>query len=426
MELTTNVIYCGDCLAKLKEIPDESVDLIYIDPPFSSNRNYVAFWEEQQKRSFEDRFENVRAYLNYMEPRLKQLYRVLKPTGSFYYHCDWHASHYIKITLDRDDMFGYQNFRNEIIWFYRGGGASKKRFARKHETILLYTKGEKWTFNLDAVRTPYSPDVLSSLPSRYDKSYRRNKVYSGYRPHPLGKIPDDVWLIQPIMPSDKKERLGYPTQKPLALMETIIKASSSEGDVVLDAFCGCGTTLVAAQREKRRWIGIDISPTACRVVAKRLETACGIKEGIDFCIRDLPKTIEELRMYPAFEFQNWVINALGGVPSKVKVRDGGIDGKLYPIEDIQKSKAKGIDLFGDIDKYIPIQVKRTSQVGRPDIENFEVAMRRDGRNIGIFVGFSFSRDALKEMRRAERQEELKIEPITVGSILQRELNGLLR
>ncbi|MFH1032030.1 MAG: DNA methyltransferase [Chloroflexota bacterium] len=423
--MDTNVIYCGDCLLKLKEIPDDSVDLIYIDPPFSSNRNYVAFWQEQEKRHFEDRFENVSAYLDYMHPRVKELYRVLKPTGSFYYHCDWHASHYIKVMLDRDDLFGYRNFQNEIIWYFRGGGASKRRFAKKHEVIFLYTKGEKWTFNLDEVRQPYSADVINSLPSRYDKSYRGDKVYSGYKPNPLGKIPDDVWPIQPIMPSDKKERLGYPTQKPLALLENIIKASSNEGDIVLDAFCGCWTTIVKAQLLERKWIGIDISPTACRVVAKRLEDTTGIKEGKDFIIKDLPKTVEELRVYPAFEFQNWAVNALGGVPNKIRVRDKGIDGKLYPIEDIKKEKKEGLDLFGDIDRYIPIQVKRTDQVGRPDIENFEVAMKRDKREKGIFIGFDFSRDALQEIRRAEREEGLLIEPKTVSQIVEDQLDKSL-
>ena len=130
--METNVIYCGDCLLKLKEIPSDSIDLIYIDPPFSSNRDYVAFWQEQEKRHFEDRFENVRAYLDYMEPRLKELHRVLKPTGNFLYHCDWHASHYIKVLLDRDDLFGYRNFQNEVVWYYRGAGISPKRFARRH------------------------------------------------------------------------------------------------------------------------------------------------------------------------------------------------------------------------------------------------------------------------------------------------------
>ena len=212
----------------------------------------------------------------------------------------------------------------------------------------------------------------------------------------------------------------------MALLERIIKASSNEGDIILDSFCGCGTTLIEAQKLGRKWIGIDISPTACRVMAKRLQDYCGIKEGLGFWIKDLPKTIDELRQYPAFEFQNWAINAIGGVPSRIKVRDGGIDGKLYPIEDIKKEKAEGIDMFGEIDRYIPIQVKRTDQVGRPDIDNFEVAMKRDGRNRGIFVGFDFSRDAEKEIRRADREEGLQIETMLVSEILERQLNSWLK
>jgi len=414
--LETSVIYCGDCLTKLKDIPSESVDLIYIDPPFSSNRNYVAFWQEQEKRHFEDRFENVRAYLEYMEPRLKELYRVLKATGSFYYHCDWHASHYIKVLLDSDFLFGYRNFQNEIIWWYKTQGASKRRFARKHDTIFFYSKTDKWEFN-----------------TQYEKSYMMHKYGfkgSNFKIEPeTGRqynivIAKDIWEI-PALQSATSQKLGYPTQKPEALLERIIRASSNEGDTVLDAFCGCGTTLVVAQREKRRWIGIDISPTACRLMANRLEDNFYIKEGKDFWIKDLPKTVEELRQYPPFEFQNWAINAIGGVPSKVKVRDGGIDGKLYPIEDIRKEKTEGIDLFGDIDRYIPIQVKRTDQVGQPDIDSFETAMKRDKRNKGIFVGFDFSRDAEKEIRRVQREEGLEIQPITVSQIVDSQMDKRL-
>jgi len=432
MTMETNVIYCGDCLNKLRDIPNESVDLIYIDPPFSSNRNYVAFWQEQEARHFEDRFENVRAYIDYMIPRVEELYRVLKQTGSFYYHCDWHASHYIKMILDSDKLFGYPNFQNEIIWHYTVGGKSQRRFARKHDTILFYTKGSEYTFNGKAVGVPRKTGVHSmggkigtdEQGRRYqDKRTKEGKYYRYYLDE--GKIPEDVWLMESIQSQDK-ERLGYPTQKPEALLERIIKASSNEGDVVLDAFCGCGTTLVVAQREKRRWIGIDISPTACRVMAKRMESNFYMKEGKDFWVRDLPKTAEELRQYPPFEFQNWAINAIGGVPSKVKVRNGGIDGKLYPVEDIKKEKAEGLDLFGDIDRYIPIQTKRTEQVGRPDIENFEVAMKRDKRNKGIFVGFDFSRDALSEIRRAGRDEGLEIEPITVAQIVEQQMDKRLK
>jgi len=468
--MDTNVIYCGDCLIKLKDIPDESIDLIYIDPPFSSNRNYVAFWQEQEKRRFEDRFENVRSYIDYMTPRLKEMYRVLKSTGSFYYHCDWHASHYIKILLDSDYLFGYHNFRNEIIWQRYGAHNDPKRFGRVTDTILFYSKSDNYIFN--PIRTEYSESHISTRFNKRDPDGRRfwpntclapggrgpRYVWNGheanwrftrekieeldangeiyysksgipYRKNYLdkleGQLVQNLW-IDIKMTRSGKERLGYPTQKPEKLLERIITASSNEGDIVLDAFCGCGTTPVVAQRDNRKWIGIDISPTSCRVMAKRLEDNFKLEEGKDFYVKDLPKTAEELRQYPAFEFQNWAVNALGGVPSKAKVRDGGIDGKLYPIEDIQKTKVEGMDLFGEIDRYIPIQVKRTDQVGRPDIENFEVAMKRDGRKQGIFVGFDFSRDAEKEVRRAEREEDLEIELIKVSGIIEKQLNGRLK
>lgn len=421
MELETSIIYCGDCLKKLKEIPDESIDLIYIDPPFSSNRNYVAFWQEQEKRSFEDRFKgmdrlgDVKAYLDYMRPRLKELYRVLKKTGSFYYHCDWHASHYVKMLLDTEELFGIKNFQNEIVWFYRTGGATKRRFARKHDIIFFYSKTDVWGFYPQKEKSFQSHKYGYKFP-KYEIDEATGKQYSWVYPR-------DVWEIT--MGTGTGERLGFPTQKPEVLLERIIRASSKEGDIILDAFCGCGTTLVVAQREKRNWVGIDISPTACRVVAKSLKDKYGLKEGIDFYIRDLPKTAEELRQYPPFEFQNWAINALGGVPSRVKVRNGGIDGKVYPVE-LKKERVKGIDLFGDIDRYIPIQVKRTDQVGRPDIEIFEVAMKRDKRDRGIFIGFDFSRDAKKEIRRAERDEGLEIEMITVRQILEGQLDKELK
>lgn len=479
--LETSVIYCGDCLAKLKDIPSKSVDLIYIDPPFSSNRNYVAFWQEQEKRHFEDRFENVRAYLEYMEPRLKELYRVLKAMGSFYYHCDWHASHYIKMLLDSDDrLFGYSNFRNEIIWKRRYGTFStvheSNKFGSCTDSVFFYVKTRDAVFHPQYSFEDEGYQKYIERTFKYiDENGRRYRIadlanpaprpnlmyeYKGYKPPKNGwaisrekmelwdkegrlyfpKNPDgriqrkrfldelkgkpvqNLWDDIKMVSSQADERLGYPTQKPEALLERIIRASSNKGDIVLDAFCGCGTTLVVAEREKRKWIGIDISPTACRVMARRLEDNFYIKEGKDFWIRDLPKTVEELRQYPAFEFQNWAINAIGGIPSKVKVRNGGIDGKLYPIEDIQKAKTEGIDLFGDIDRYIPIQVKRTDQVGQPDIDNFQSAIRRDGRNTGIFVGFDFSRDVEREIRRLHRDEGIEIQLITVKEIVERQMD----
>ncbi|RJO62586.1 MAG: hypothetical protein C4542_03120 [Dehalococcoidia bacterium] len=438
-ELLTNIIYCGDCLKKLKEIPDESIDLIYIDPPFSSNRNYVAFWQEQEKRHFEDRFEDARAYVDYMSPRLKELYRVLKNTGLFFYHCDWHAAHYIKVLLDRDDYFGYNNFRNNIVWHYTGRRmVSQNKFNSKHDDILFYAKSEHGViYNYPSekyTREEYLQMKKQELHRDEDgrewiwghAGKGKSHEYKIYIDEVVdnGRAIDDVWDI-PIINTSAKERLGYPTQKPLTLLNRIVGSCSKDGDVILDAFCGCGTTIVASQLLKRKWIGIDISPTACRVMAQRLESMA-LKEGGDFIVRDMPKSVEELRVYPAFEFQNWAINAIGGIPNKARVRDMGIDGKLYPIEDIQKEKSDKRDLFGEIDNYIPIQVKRTDQVGRPEIDGFITAMKRDKRNQGIFVGFDFSRDADKEIRRAEREEGITIRPIKVSEIIELQLDKSLK
>jgi len=259
----TGLIHCGDCLIRLKSFPAECVDLIYIDPPFNSNRNYSTAENEGEKRQFKDKFENVAAYVAYMKPRLRELHRVLKPTGSFYYHCDWHASHYIKVLLDGEDLFGYGNFQNEIAWCYRSGGASpKKRFSRKHDTILFYSKTADYTFN-----------------GLREKSY--NRGLKPYRFQGVREFQDeagwytdvgmkDYWEIN-MVGRTSRQRLDYPTQKPEALLERIILASSNEGDTVLDAFCGSGTTLAAAQRLNRRWLGIDISPAACQLAGKRLD-----------------------------------------------------------------------------------------------------------------------------------------------------------
>jgi len=260
----TDVIYCGDCLVNLKDIASVSVDLIYIDPPFNSNRNYSTSPKTADDRRFNDKFDGVNAYLRYMKPRLKELHRVLKPTGSFYYHCDWHASHYVKVLLDSPDLFGYANFQNEIVWCYRSGGASpRKRFSRKHDIILFYSKTGDYVFN-----------------GLQEKSYNR-----GLKPYRFQGVEEyrdeagwytqvgmkDYWEIN-MVGRTSRERLDYPTQKPQALLERIVSASSNQGDIVLDAFCGSGTALAAAQRLGRRWIGIDISPAACKLAGERIHS----------------------------------------------------------------------------------------------------------------------------------------------------------
>ncbi|MBN1692103.1 MAG: restriction endonuclease [Dehalococcoidales bacterium] len=472
-----NIIYCGDNLEVLpKYIPDDSVDLIYIDPPFNTSRQYEVFWgEAQERRSFEDRFGDAMTYLEWMRPRIKELYRVLNSSGSFYYHCDWHASHYIKLELDR--IFGFDNFRNEIVWRRSQTRSSiSKIFKRSHDIILFYTKSPKYKFTMqykglsEASKKLYErfddkghyqlvPLIVSGTrkgetgkewrgidpnkcgksgshwltkPSNleeYDKKgvivwpkkkdgLPRLKYYlSDNKGVPLTDSWDDIDLIQ----SSSDESLGYPTQKPLALLERIIKASSKENDIVLDAFCGCGTTLEAAAKYKRRWIGIDFSPTACRVMAERLEKRLGLKEETDFILKDMPKTVEQLHRMPHFEFQNWAVVALGGIPNKVKVGDYGIDGRLYLADVVKEHKG---DFFETLDKWYPIQVKQVNKVGRPDIDKFQTTMRRDKRTKGYFVAFGYSQDSIKEIKRAQTVEGLDIVPITVDELLNFEKSVL--
>jgi len=244
------------------------------------------------------------------------------------------------------------------------------------------------------------------------------KIYKYYDDEPVP--PTDVWIDIEHLQQKDPEREGYPTQKPISLMDRIIKASSNEGDVILDPFCGCGTTLVSSQKNKRKWIGIDISPTACRIMGDRLWKIFKMDEGSDFIVISLYKTEEDLLKLPPFEFQNWAVVALGGIPNKIKVGDYGIDGKLYPI-DIEKKKEEGETLFGSADIYYPIQVKQKEKAGRPDIDSFETAIRRDGRRKGYFVSFDFTKDAIKEIKRLDKEGEIEIIPIIVKELLRKEL-----
>jgi DNA modification methylase len=436
--LDTRAIYCGDNLERLKKLPDACIDLIYIDPPFNSNRNYEVFWgETKEKRAFEDRHESTRAYIDFMRPRCVELTRVLKKTGSFYYHCDWHASHYVKVMLDQ--IIGENSFINEIVWAYESGGRAKSHFHRKHDVLLFYSPSaetKNYTFNGDAVAIPRDRCELcnstlekwNNLKKHIDddgRVYRTingaGKVYKYYDDEPV--TPSDVWHISHLQQKDP-ERLGYPTQKPLALLDRIVKASSNENDIVLDAFCGCGTALVAAQNLGRQWIGIDISPTACRVMAKRLREVCKLREGENyrghgkgFVVRDLPWTEKQLREMPPFEFENWAVIALGGIPNKTQVGDMGIDGRIYPIGSEPKSSKTGAVELDFMDQWYPIQVKQRDKVGRPDIDQFETAMARTKRKKGFFVAFGFSSDALTEINAFFRREHAVIVPLTVREIL---------
>lgn len=477
--LDTEVIYCGDNLDHLTQMPDSCVDLIYIDPPFNSNRNYEVFWNDNREmRAFDDRHASTNAYIDFMRPRCAELARILKPTGAFYYHCDWHASHYVKVLLDQ--IFGETGFINEIIWkrqsSHNDAKQGSKHLGRVHDTLLLYSKGKDYYFK--HLYRPYDPEYVQDFyrhvepgtgrryqlgdlgapggaaPAkgnpfyeflgvkrywRYSKEnmerlYAEGRVVQtkpGAVPRlkryldegkgvPLGSVWDDIGPVQGVA----AERIGFPTQKPLKLLERIIEISSKSGDIVLDAFCGCGTALVASQNSKRHWIGIDVSPTACRVMAKRLRDNCGITQdkrlwriGRGFEVVGLPWTQEQLRKLPPFEFENWAVIAIGGTPNRSKVGDMGIDGKVFPVSSIPHSRGAS-DQLALMDDWYPIQVKQRDKAGRPDIDSFEAVMIRENRSLGFVVAFDFTLDAEKEVRRFLQKERREIKLVRVRELLE--------
>ena len=235
-------------------------------------------------------------------------------------------------------------------------------------------------------------------------------------------------MIEPPLNSQAQERLGYPTQKPLPLLQRIINASTKPNDIVLDAFCGCGSALVAAEISKRQWIGIDISPTACRVMANRLRDECMLQEdekqwkaGRGFVVRDLPWKEEQLRRIPPFEFENWAVIAIGDMPNKAKVGDMGIDGRIYPASSAPPRAGAKAGQFDFMDAWYPIQVKQKAKVGRPDIDSFEAMMMREDRAKGFFVSSAYSSDAMIEIDRFFRKSGKVIVPFTVGEILDEQI-----
>ena len=271
-------------------------------------------------------------------------------------------SHYLKVVMD--GIFGGNNFQNEYIWYYSGGGASKRRWARKHDVILFYTAGRAWTFNADAVRTPY----------KWARGQRR--ADGSARDYDRGKIADDVWEHHSLMPW-ASERIGYPTQKPLALLRRIIEASSNPGDVVLDPFCGCGTALHAAQDLEREWVGVDICVNACKVIEARLRQHFdSLWSDIEFI--GMPKTRDdarELAHLDAFRFERWAASLVDGVEANTRQRgDGGIDGRGR----IPLRKGQFIDLV--------TQVKGGS-TGPGDVQAFNGARQQAGADLGIFTCF---------------------------------------
>lgn len=453
-----NAIYEGDNLEVMSKFDSKSIDLIYADPPFFTNKQFEIIWHDgAEKRAFEDRWKGgIEHYISWMEPRLEACHRLLKDTGSLFVHCDYHASAHLRVLLDR--IFGENNFRNEIIWKRKTGRGETQhksnQFGVCTDFILFFAKSKDSKFNtqfipIDEADPVYTEYVESNFKfvDRDGRKYRSadlsspsprpnlTYIYKGFKPPAKGwaielskmqqwdkegrllfpknkngrirrklyldelkgKPVQNLWADIQMVSSQANERLGYPTQKPVALLERIIKTATDERDVVLDPFCGCGTTLVAAQKLNRRWVGIDISPTACKLMQKRLQREFKIKALLIKGEVDL----KYLQRLAPFDFQNWVIvDKFLGKVSVRKSGDMGIDGFTPEI------------LGGH-----PIQVKQSEGVGRNVVDNFETAIRRINKKKGYIVAYSFVKGAYEEAARAKNQDGCEITLRTVQELI---------
>jgi len=422
-----NKLYYGDNLEILrKKIKDNSIDLCYIDPPFNSKRTYNQIylnkgeedkaqtqvfidtweWNDRANEGFEQIMENYNgiftaqsidliqglskvlgkesllAYLVSMTLRIVEIQRILKPTGSFYLHCDPTASHYLKLILDAIFCPRGGDFQNEIIWCYAGGGIPKKDFPRKHDTIFRYTKTEDYIFNVEY--RPYG---------KWTKTFEpRHSLTSGGEKLDMkkGTPVNDWWDDFPKLTSYQKEWLGYPTQKPETLLERIIKASSNEGDIILDAYCGCGTSIFVAERLKRKWVGIDITYQSISIILRRLEDNFGKNILDNIHLDGIPKDIESARALAnneddrlRKEFEKWAILTYTNnraIINEKKGTDKGIDGIAFVLggdweEELKKNEYKKI-LFS---------VKSGEQIKSGDIRDLKGTMQREGAVMGIFL-----------------------------------------
>jgi DNA modification methylase len=411
-----NKLYFGDNLEILKslykEYPKGLIDLIYIDPPFNSKRNYNILFEtveltdtKAQKEAFADTWSNVSyidtlneiselnqnlffflkaldkisnskgevSYLTTMTIRIIYMHKLLKNTGSFYLHCDTTMSHYLKMICDF--IFGKHNFQNEIVWCYTSGGKSNRHFAKKHDTIFFYSKSNNYTFNDNDVRVPYSAKTIAN----YKPGLKGSSYTSDVKLNEFGKIPEDYWNIA-VASKSTRESLNYPTQKPEALLERIIKASSNEGNLVADFFCGCGTTIAVAEKLKRKWLGVDISHLAIKLNASRLIHSFGEKTRNTFIINGFPKDISSAKELAEnvtggrLKFEEWIVEVmLHGILNESK-NQMGYDG--YFTFDMQGEKQIGM-----------IEVKSGS-ANPSQLNHFIKTVESKNGNIGVFVCFN--------------------------------------
>ncbi len=389
----------------MRMLPSNSIDLIYIDPPFFSGANYnVIFGDQNEVRSFTDIWEGgLPSYLIWLNARLLEMKRLLKSTGSIYVHLDWHASHYVKIELDK--IFGYDNFRNEIIWAYQRWTGATKNFQRMHDVLLFYGKTETPIFNMQ--KEPYSEKSkhMGSRITTVGKNKKLEQYYTDDKSRE--KAMRDVWEIS-YLNSQAKERLGYPTQKPEALLERIIKASTNEGDVVADFFCGGGTLPSTAQKLNRKWIACDQSRVAVAITQGRLEALHEkLDAGTQQTLLPIPDiSIEYWGTYeiPALvaltdmEFRSFVISAYGG---RVTSGDGHIHG---------------------FKRQTPLFVGKARQKNRV-IKNDVIEFAREiaetkGLRKGIMLAWSFAESAktAAEKLKGENHAEIDLIQITLTEL----------
>ena len=314
----------NDCLIEMKKIKDNSIDLIYLDPPFFTQTEQKGVTKDNTTISFNDKWYNLEDYLNYIKERVIEIRRILKDTGSIFLHCDKIASHYLRVMLD--EIFGMNNFQSDIVWTYRRWSNSKKGLLNSHQNIFFYSKTKDFKFN--TFYTDYSPttNVDQILQQRERNSdgkcvYKKDEndmvvIDTNKKGVPLS----DVWDI-PFLNPKAKERTGYPTQKPILLLEKIIEIATNENDIVLDPFCGSGTTLVAAKLLNRQYMGMDISKEAIKITKQRLDNPIKTESNL------MKKGIDKYKIKTEEEIE--ILNAIGAIPVQ---RNQGIDGLLISDE----------------------------------------------------------------------------------------------
>ena len=413
-DLEPNRLIFGDNLHVMRALPSNSIDLIYIDPPFFSGRNYnIVFGDANEVRSFTDIWEGgMTGYLIWLNARLLEMKRLLKPTGSIYVHCDWHASHYIKQEMDK--IFGYENFRNEIVWGYEGSGLGTIRstsYPSKHDIILWYNKGKDYLYHpqLRDYKPEYKKLYKKDEKGMFREKWRYHTDGTGYKVKQYMKegVPfSDIWQIESLT-GPKPERIGYPTQKPEELLQRIIKTSSNPNELVADFFCGGGTTPVVAQKLGRRWIACDISRIAISVTRDRL-----LREILS---KDKKEVQQSLGKTSDISIEHWGVYE---VPELIKMNEETFRNFVISAYNGRLSSDKG--LVHGYKHSIPIFVGNPSQdkpvTEKEVIEFSKEIVKKKGLHQGTMIAWAFTPEAQHVAQQLEIQHAIAIDFVKIQLI----------